>query len=435
MSSYQRKFRVLLVDDDPAVLRLLSTALSRSGLECDTAEDGVRAQNMVRVNRYDAVITDLAMPRLNGHRLLKSLIESRYPALLFGVTGVLEPKLAADLISRGVHQIMLKPVDPIVFAASVRAYLQRREDRRSEGGVTATDKVSEQMEVTAAALKNQLRDMTAAFEETIAHLEQRHEQLEDRLLASIRLMSKLLGQVGDDQGSHASRVERLAMGIARRHGLEVQQLRSLRAASLLHELGQFGLPDNVRIVPPWELKGNELNAYRKYPEIGATLLSEVEGTDELVTIIEMHCESVDGSGFPRGLKGDAINIEARILRLADGIDTLRMHRKSDNLLDDIKRHLLSESGKIYDPHLAKLAVATVTEQLSAEIDAESHGIAVEQVRSGMQLAADLYSPDDQLLARSGATITPNMLERLKKMIPGRTVYVERDSEKAGVAES
>lgn len=425
MPNYRRKFRVLLADDDPAVRRLLSMALTRAGIEVDQAEDGVKAQNLARVNRYDAILTDLAMPRLHGHRLLTDLMAEQNPALLFGITGILEPKLATDLIRRGVCQIFTKPADPPMVAATILAHLQRDEDS-ARTDVMRTDKVSNEIEAATSALKSQLKDVTAAFEETIGHLERRHEQLEDRLLGSIRLMSKLLGQVGDDQGSHASRVERLAMSVARRHGLEVQQLRNLRAAALLHELGQFGLPDNVRISPPWDLKGSELQAYRKYPEIGATLLSEVEGTEDVVSIIESHCENVDGTGFPRGLKGAEIVLEGRILRIADGIDTLRMHRNSANLLDDIKRHLIAESGKAYDAHLVKLAVAHVTSDLSAEIESEAHGLAVEQVKPGMQLASDLYSADDQLLARAGATITPNMLERLRRLIPGRTVYVDRD---------
>lgn len=429
----KRQYRVLVADDDPGVLRLLSMALSRTGMECDTAEDGVRAQNMVRVGRYDAIVSDLAMPRLHGHRLLTNLLAERHPAVLFGITGVLEPKLAADLVRRGVCEVFTKPVDPPMFAAIVQAHLQRRAETARTDFASA-DKVSQQIEAATASLKGQLKDVASAFEETIEHLERKHEQLEDRLLGSIRLMSKLLGQVGEDQGSHASRVERMAMGIARREGLDVQRLRNLRAAALLHELGQFGLPDNVRITPPWDLKGSELEAYRKYPEIGATLLSEVEGTEDVVSIIEVHCETFNGTGFPRGLKGEEIELEGRILRLADGIDTLRMYRKSDNLLDDIKRHLLAESGKLYDPHLVKLAVAAVTDQLSAEIETESHGLAVEQVKPGMQLASDLYSPDDQLLARAGATITPNMLDRLRKLIPGRTVYVEQSNEEAAPAQ-
>ena len=123
----QSKWRVLVADDDEHICNLLSAAFERIGIECETANDGVKAQNMIRARRYDAFVSDLAMPRLNGHRLFVELTEKSHPAMLFTITGVAEPKLVRDLIVRGVRQIFHKPVDVDIVAATVAACLERRE--------------------------------------------------------------------------------------------------------------------------------------------------------------------------------------------------------------------------------------------------------------------------------------------------------------------
>lgn len=128
-------YRILIVDDDASLRNLLCTAFKQRGVDCDAAEDGVVAQNMIRTRRYDAVISDLAMPRLHGHRLLTELIEDSSPALLFVITGILEPRLAGDLIRRGVHHVFLKPIDPAVFAEIILAYIDRRGKPGSEKGL------------------------------------------------------------------------------------------------------------------------------------------------------------------------------------------------------------------------------------------------------------------------------------------------------------
>ena len=95
-------------------------------LKVDNATNGSNALNLVKQRDYDAVITDLHMPGMNGHALAASLLENSTPPLVVVVTAVEEPKIIRDLILRGVDSVMLKPINCPVLAAIVSAKLKRR---------------------------------------------------------------------------------------------------------------------------------------------------------------------------------------------------------------------------------------------------------------------------------------------------------------------
>lgn len=120
-------YAALIVDDEPAVRQLTLTALRQRCFACDEAEDGDQAMERVRQKKYDVIITDLRMPRRHGHSFVQEVLEAPAPRpLLIVVTGIAEPRLALDLIARGVDDILLKPVDFKVLAAKIEALCKRR---------------------------------------------------------------------------------------------------------------------------------------------------------------------------------------------------------------------------------------------------------------------------------------------------------------------
>ena len=121
-----RTFRALVVDDESAVRMLTIRSLANNGFCCDGARDGLGARELVANTHYDVVVTDLRMPEMNGHTLAIELLERHERPAVVVLTGVTEPKLATDLIARGVDDILFKPVDPSILAAKVRALVERR---------------------------------------------------------------------------------------------------------------------------------------------------------------------------------------------------------------------------------------------------------------------------------------------------------------------
>jgi HD-like signal output (HDOD) protein/FixJ family two-component response regulator len=119
-------YRALVVDDEPAVRRLAMCSLEREGFACEAASDGLAALELLERRLYDLVVTDLRMPNCHGHALAVRLLAKARRPVVAVLTGVAEPKLAKDLIARGVDEIVFKPVDFTLFSAKMRALLNRR---------------------------------------------------------------------------------------------------------------------------------------------------------------------------------------------------------------------------------------------------------------------------------------------------------------------
>lgn len=119
-------YQVLVVDDEAAVRELTIRALDRSGFECSPAINGDQALKMLEMKDYDVVITDLRMPNLHGHALAVDLLARDNRPLIYVVTGIVEPKLAKDLLSRGVDDIFFKPVDHAMLAVKIAARLENK---------------------------------------------------------------------------------------------------------------------------------------------------------------------------------------------------------------------------------------------------------------------------------------------------------------------
>jgi DNA-binding response OmpR family regulator len=122
----------LVVDDEPAIRKLTVQALEQHGFTCDEAGDGEHALRKLAERQYEVLVTDLRMPKRNGHSLAVEVIGKDPRPLVIILTGILEPKLATDLIARGVDDIVFKPLDFNVFGAKVRALCERRQKKLNE---------------------------------------------------------------------------------------------------------------------------------------------------------------------------------------------------------------------------------------------------------------------------------------------------------------
>lgn len=427
-------YHALVVDDEPEIRRLISRALRSLGFTCDTAPDGESARKKLIIKKTDLLVTDLRMPVRHGHRLVVETLQRKSPPMIVVLTGLVEPAIASDIMLRGVADLVLKPCDPDVCAAKWLAMLRYREQLAAVahgdapesaaalGAATAEDSIATQLEATSKRLRAQLHEITSSFEETIQDLEKKHENLTAGFLGSIRLLTQLMRQFDGAESTHAARVERLAEGICERVAVSRDLLRNVRLASLLHDLGQFGMPDSVRITAPADMTPAQRDAYRRYPEIGATLLSEVQGCEHVVDLVIAHTENFDGSGFPKQLAGQNIPLGARIVRLADGIDTFLMYCGEKDVEAPLMAHLLEERGRTYDPELLDASVEFFVTFLKK---IRSVRCTVSALQIGDILEEDLVSPQGHFIARRGATVNNTMKTYVKRIMGNATIRVQR----------
>jgi len=116
----QVRASALVVDDDPVSRQIVIRTLAKSGFACDTASDGVQARQCLAAADYQLVVTDLQMPNGNGHSLCVELLEKTPRPAIVVLTGITEPRLANDLLARGVERVLFKPIDCVQLAEVVQ---------------------------------------------------------------------------------------------------------------------------------------------------------------------------------------------------------------------------------------------------------------------------------------------------------------------------
>ena len=219
----------------------------------------------------------------------------------------------------------------------IASYLTERRERR---------RVSQHNEV----LEQAVRERTAELHETQLEIVQR--------------LARAAEWRDEDTGEHVERIGRMSERLALAAGWTAAQAQTLRHAAVLHDVGKIGVPDRV-LLKPGKLDPEEWAIMKTHAEIGASMLSG--SPSPLVQLGEeiarTHHERWDGSGYPRGLRGEEIPIAGRIVAIVDVFDALRSRRpyKSAWTLDEALTEIVSQSGRHFDPELVELFVPLARE--------------------------------------------------------------------------
>ena len=175
-------------------------------------------------------------------------------------------------------------------------------------------------------------------------------EVADLHLRTIEALALAIEAKDDTTHSHLRRVQVYAMEIAKELGLSQEDVRALEAASLLHDIGKLAVPEYI-INKPGRLTKEEFEKMKVHPVVGAEILECVQFPYPVVPIVRSHHEKWDGSGYPDGLKGEAIPIGARILSAVDCLDALASDRQYRRALplDKALEEVVKLSGTAYDP--------------------------------------------------------------------------------------
>lgn len=412
---------VLVVDDEIQVARLIFRYLQQIGFTGDVTSSGADALALLDTNRYDLVVTDLRMPHLHGHSLIREIFNYNPDQLVVVVTAVVESQLVYDLLSRGVQYIIPKPFSADYLTSSILGVIERsaREQSRREETLTAKkQEITLQIQSASSALNEQLANLQNHFRETIRDLEAQQADVERDYVGSVRMIAALIDHITPGGSSHVARVEEFALGIARAAGVSPRDLRDVSLAALLHDIGKFGLPENIIPLRPEAMKPDELKSYMRHPAIGSLIVSSVPGLAQVAVAIEEHHENFDGTGFPERRRGNKISLLGRILRIADHLDRLLDDKPGEaKNWETAKWHLTENSGKLYDPALVAATIMMI-EGMQNEADRrEVIEISPAQIKPGQQLAEDVFQlPEaaDLVLLRRGVNLTETMAFRLQR---------------------
>jgi cyclic di-GMP phosphodiesterase len=334
--------RILIVDDEPQIRGLVRRLLERSGYECATAENAEQARDLLGAESFELLLADLQMPGESGLELLQDVLAERDELAAIMITGVDDPQLAESALALGAYGYIVKPFSPTELSIQVLNALRRRKLE------LAQRHERERLEQTVAARTFELR-------RAIEDLQRSEEETARRLAIAVEARDH-------ETSEHIERVGNCSALVARELGLAPERCELLRRASKLHDVGKIGVADGI-LLKPGPLEPGERREMEKHAELGHEILggSGLELLDLAATIAWTHHERVDGGGYPRGLAGDEIPLEGRIVAVVDVLDALTSDRPYRDALphDEAVELVCGWSGTRFDPQVVDALLTVV----------------------------------------------------------------------------
>ncbi|MBA3892238.1 MAG: response regulator [Gemmatimonadales bacterium] len=335
--------KCLVVDDEPGVRGFLIRMLQTQGFQCFEASSGQEALRVLeRIGEPPLIVTDMRMPEMDGISFLE-VVRVRYPdTSVIMLSGVSETTTAVDCLHRGAADFLLKPVSMSELQARVSRALEKR----------------------ALVLQNR------GYQETLER--QVHEQavrIQELFLQGVQMLARALEAKDAYTRGHSIRVSQYAVATASRLGFSGVSLDGIRLGGELHDIGKIGTREAV-LHKPGTLTEEEFRQITEHPLLGERMLSPLaQESPDVLRIVRSHHERLDGRGFPDGLRGEKIPIEARIVAVADAFDamtTRRPYRESRPPTDALTE-LRRVAGSQLDPDAVEAFVEVYPIPQPAEV--------------------------------------------------------------------
>ncbi len=174
---------------------------------------------------------------------------------------------------------------------------------------------------------------------------------------TMRAITKTIDAKDPYTKGHSYRVAYFSVEIAKRLHLDEDEIERIHYIALMHDIGKIGIPDSI-LHKPDQLTKDEFEVMKKHPSIGGDILKDITHIKDIVVGAECHHEHYDGTGYPKGLKGDNIPLVARIIGIADAYDTMTLgrHYQSGMSSEEVIKELKRCSGTQFDPSLVPIMI-------------------------------------------------------------------------------
>jgi len=329
-----KESRILVVDDNPSNVLLLEALLQQEDYNnVSSTTDPTQVRRLHEDNDFDLILLDIQMPKMNGFEVMEQLKDHHdqddyLPVLVLTAQTDMETRLRS--LDLGARDFVTKPFQHAEVLQRIHNSLEIRHlyKQKKEYSHTLEEKVHE---ATAELRKSQLD------------------------------IIRCLGRAGEyrdnETGEHVIRMSKCCQLLALEAGLNTRHAELILYASPMHDVGKIGIPDHI-LLKPGKLTPEEWETMKTHAELGADILADNES--EMIqmarTIALAHHEKWDGSGYPNGLKGEDIPIEARIAAICDVFDALTSSRpyKKAWSVEEAIAFVKDQSGSHFDPNLVPL---------------------------------------------------------------------------------
>lgn len=349
------KARILLVDDEERIRKIVSLQLEREGYDVSVSEDGKDIiDRLSRGDSFDLLISDIRMPDIDGFKILSYVTENVPDMPIIMLTGIVDIETAIGVMKNGAFDYLVKPVKQEELLSTVDKALAYgkliKYNRRLE---LENRKYQTELEAEVSA-------RTRELSETLAQLRVVH-------MDTVRILSGAIEEKDPYIRGHSNRVRHLAHHIAEAIGYSSRQLDMLDFGALLHDIGKIAIDSNI-LNKPSSLTADERKIVETHPLIGERIVSKVSYFSEIVPVIRWHHERWDGKGYPDGLKGEEIPKTARILSIVDSFDAMTSDRAYRLALstEQAINIILEEAGHQFDAELVEVFMKEKTYHIRIE---------------------------------------------------------------------
>jgi len=334
--------RILVVDDEATLREITALELGKHGYEVEAVGEAEAALAALAREGASLVLIDVRMPGKDGLWLLEQ-VRSSYPdTSVIMVTAVADVHTAVDCLRRGATDYLVEPVSSEVLLLTVeRAFSERR---------------------TQLDLQRYRERLEQTVEQQARKLQQATEKFRKAMWSIIAAIAKMNEMRDPYTMGHQRRVAALARAIAQEMGLSPDEVEGVHVSAHLHDIGMTVVPRSVRS-KLGRLSNYEFKIVMTHPEAGYDILEGLEFEWPVADAVLQHHERLDGSGYPSGLTGEQIILEARILAVADTVEAMVSNRpyRPPAGLDRALAQISTNSGTLYDPAVVDACVKLFSE--------------------------------------------------------------------------
>src|ERR1700680_1214845 len=300
---------ILVADDQAANRELLEELLTAEGYKVACVSNGTAALEQLSIVPIDLVLMDVMMPRLTGFHACEKIKNNpdTYLIPVILVTALSDKQDRIEGIKAGADDFLSRPVDRTELLARVRSLLK---------------------------------------------LKQRTDELERAESVLFSLARSIEGKDPYTHG-HCERLAEYSARLGEQLGLPEDQITALRRAGIVHDVGKIAVPDAI-LLKPDRLTPDEWTIMREHSVVGERICAPLKSFRFVLPIIRHHHEKLDGSGYPDGLRGEAIPVTARVLQIVDVYDALttdRPYKKAFSITDALQMMKEEVAKGWWDPNI------------------------------------------------------------------------------------
>ncbi len=407
---------ILFVDDEENVLTSLRRLMRKHPVNCYFATSAHAGLELLDKQHIDVIISDMRMPIMDGAEFLAKCYEKWPHAIRILLTGHSDITATIKALNKGgIYRYLNKPWDDEELVEAIMRGLQITQlEKEKVELLKLTQEQNEKLSKFNEELEYRVKARTEEITQTADMLDLVYQQLKDSYGNFVKLFSSVIANRKYLDKTQTKRVAELAKKLATSLKLSDEEVNQIYFAGLLIDLGKLNFADDILKIPEEQLTPEQQKTIAQHTLLAEVTLSAMPELEITGKIIRDHMEAIDGSGFPRQLKGNSISRGSRILRVARDFVGLQSGLMKEVCIDSVNAFntIKSQAGKIYDPFVVK-----ALEPLSIEFDlgeASPQEVKMEpqNLVSGLVVSRDIYNTTGILMISKNFRLTNSIIEKL-----------------------